>query len=377
MKPAQCYVIASVFVALASSADAAHINVLHDFNGLTASPGTFAFGPGGVMYGVASQGGSAGHGTIYSFDPKTGAFTVLYNFVGGADGALPVPGLVLDRDILYGATELGGPSNAGTVFSFDTKTATEHVLHSFSKSDGSQPSYGPVMAANGKLYGAAGGGSSYYGLLYEINPKTGIETIIHAFDGSDGEGPNALTLGPSGLLYGSAEGAGSNNAGTIFSFDTASNTFSFYSFSGVGNLFAPLQNMVLSQNGMLYGVTYNDLIYQFNPSSGAITAAYQFKSEQVYLLDNPLAVDAAGVVYGATIPEKSDVANNKGLIYKFDPSTGVETTLYSFKNLHVGDSPAGLTLGQGGKLYGTTLLGGPDYGGKGKPGYGMIFSIKP
>jgi uncharacterized repeat protein (TIGR03803 family) len=377
MKSAQCYVIASVFVALASSADAAHINVLYNFNGLTASPGTFAFGPGGVMYGVASQGGSAGHGTIYSFDPKTGAFTVLYNFLGGADGALPVPGLVLDRDILYGATEGGGPSNAGTVFGFDTKTATEHVLHSFSGSDGYGPSFGPIFAGDGNLYGTAGGGLAVYdGVVYKVDIKTGDESVIHEFSGSDGMSPNALTLGPSGLLYGSTRYGGQGEYGTVFSLDTNTSALTSFNFSGDNNLYGPMYNVVFGNNGYLYGATVGGIVYACNLSSGAITIAYQFPGYQGYLLNGPLAIDTSGVVYGTTDVSEYD-KRNKGSIFRFDPSTGTEAAIYTFTNLHVGENPTGLVMGKSGALYGTTLSGGPDYGGKGKPGYGSIFSIKP
>jgi uncharacterized repeat protein (TIGR03803 family) len=74
------------------------------------------------MYGMTSQGGAYGDGTIFSIATTGGALTTLLSFsgTGGATpGAYPQGGLTLSADgsTLYGMTENGGAYNDGVVFS--------------------------------------------------------------------------------------------------------------------------------------------------------------------------------------------------------------------------------------------------------------------
>ena len=75
----------------------------------------------GTLYGVAMKGGAWGNGAVYKLSRASGTWieTVLYSFTGhDGDGAIPgcLGRLILDGSALYGTTELGGASNAGTVF---------------------------------------------------------------------------------------------------------------------------------------------------------------------------------------------------------------------------------------------------------------------
>ena len=56
-------------------------------------------------------------GSLFTVDPRTGAYATLYTFTGGADGALP-SALVQTKMGFYGVTSAGGEENAGTVFQF-------------------------------------------------------------------------------------------------------------------------------------------------------------------------------------------------------------------------------------------------------------------
>jgi uncharacterized repeat protein (TIGR03803 family) len=48
--------------------------------------------------------------------------TVLYNFSGGADGGLPLGGVIRDSSgNLYGTTSYGGSGNTGTVFKINAQ----------------------------------------------------------------------------------------------------------------------------------------------------------------------------------------------------------------------------------------------------------------
>lgn len=50
------------------------------------------------------HGGSADGGTIYSIDPVSGTFAVVYNFTAGSDGDTPLGGLLAEKEGLYGST---------------------------------------------------------------------------------------------------------------------------------------------------------------------------------------------------------------------------------------------------------------------------------
>lgn len=73
------------------------------------------------LYGETNRGGGSsacgeGCGTLFRITPA-GAETVLYAFQGTNDGAYPSVGMLRIRHLLYGTTEAGGASKAGTMFS--------------------------------------------------------------------------------------------------------------------------------------------------------------------------------------------------------------------------------------------------------------------
>ncbi len=76
------------------------------------------------MFGVTEAGGQALQlaatyfALVAGFGGWLGGRNILYAFSGGADGANPYDGLVLDKqgDSLYGATYSGGTSNEGVSF---------------------------------------------------------------------------------------------------------------------------------------------------------------------------------------------------------------------------------------------------------------------
>jgi uncharacterized repeat protein (TIGR03803 family) len=136
--------------------------------------GGLVFNSAGMIFGTTHGGGTNDAGTIYQFNPVTLQFTTLYSFSGGDDGAAPGGAMVLDSSgNLYGIT--GGstkyPGN-GTVFEFAPATGDLVTLHQFSGgSDGSSPSNGLIFDPSGKLYGATQlGGTSGFGTLFSVTP---------------------------------------------------------------------------------------------------------------------------------------------------------------------------------------------------------------
>jgi uncharacterized repeat protein (TIGR03803 family) len=175
-----------------------------------------------VLFGTALEGGSNGAGVVFSLAIRTRTYNVLYNFTGGSDGGGPWGTLALDPEgNLYGTTNSGGASHAGTVFEVVPRTKKETVLYSFKDEggDGVPPDSGVIRDKKGNLYGTTsyGGDEGGEGTVFEVVPNTKTETVLHSFDGSDGELPVCgLIQDSKGNLYGTTYEGGSYGAGVVW-----------------------------------------------------------------------------------------------------------------------------------------------------------------
>ena len=99
-------------------------------------------------------------------------------------------------------------------------------LADFNGANGSRSYAGLTLGTNGLFYGTTqAGGSSDQGTLFSFNPTGNVLTSLASFDGANGAFSSAsLTLGTDGLFYGTTQGGGTSDAGTIFSFDPNSST---------------------------------------------------------------------------------------------------------------------------------------------------------
>ena len=262
---------------------------------------------------------------------QTYTYRVVYSFAGTPnDGSDPTAGLVLDaQGNLYGTTYEGGAAGYGTVFKIDA-TGKETVLHNFGGlggEDGANPYAGLASDAQGNLYGTTVNGGDPAcrqggcGTVFKVD-TTGTETVIYSFRlaGLDGAFPRAdLLLDAQGNLYGTTFRGGAHGTGTVFTVDTTGNEtalFSFNEFSGVGD--SPHAGLVWGAQGDLYGTTE---------------------------------------LGGCRCP------SGAGTIFKVD-TTGTETVLYGFGGSPDGSNPlASLMLDAQGNLYGTTWRGGTDSDG--------------
>jgi uncharacterized repeat protein (TIGR03803 family) len=199
--------------------------VLYSFNPNNGVDGFFPFGgsllrdAAGNLYGTTEEGGSGQAGTVFKLDPS-GNETVLHGFTfGSGDGALPYGTLIRDSaGNLYGVTNAGGASQFGVVFKLDTSD-TESILYSFSGTggDGETPGGGLVRDRAGNLYGTTnGGGNADFGTVFKLDASE-KETILHSFSGSDGRFPDlGLVRDSKGDLYGTTQYGGAHGGGVVF-----------------------------------------------------------------------------------------------------------------------------------------------------------------
>jgi len=316
------------------------LTTLYQFDGFHegAHPwGGITLGPDGALYGSTYGGGASGAGLVFKLQPQPSRCatalcywdeTVLYNFTGGADGSAPQGVLAFDSaGNLYGTTDGGGLNNDGVVYELSPAQGSWsfNVLYRFmGGSDGSGPSDGIAIDQSGDLYGTTSfGGADSLGVVYELaHGQSGwTETILHSFTGGlDGKFPTALTVDPSGNVFGATFEEGADAAGTVFELQpTGGGGFSYsiiYQFNSLAG--APCDGecgLTLDRAGNLYGTsegTEGAVVFELSPSNGSWNlTVLGAGSENQYLDPSGWPIfDAQGNLYGTTEYGGADFEGN-------------------------------------------------------------------
>ena len=375
---------------------------------------------------------------------STSTLKRLYNFKPYPDGTNPYAGVVIGSGgVLYGTTYYGGTGSCpplpgcGTVFSLTPPASpggfwTETVLHNFTGTDGANPFAGLVIGSGGVLYGTTQGTDQSGGSLCEPSGSCGTvfsltppsspggawtETVLYSFQGGlvgDGQNPLAsVEIGKGGVLYGTTYSGGipPAGAGTVFSLTPPASPGGawtetvLYSFKGglIGDGSVP-SGVVIGSGGVLYGTTYYGgstsagygTVFSLTPpaSPGGAwteTVLHNFTGCGFFCGSdgaNPQAgvvIGSGGVLYGSTqyggyCNSGSSYGRGCGTVFSLTPPVSpggawTEADLYKFADGTVGASDgtnpyAGVVIGSGGVLFGTTQYGG-------SAGYGTAFSLTP
>lgn len=355
----------------------------------------------GILYGTTHDGGTGNGGTVFRVDLATGTETTLYSFCSQrncADGQYPYAGLTDVNGILYGTTRNGGPRSGGLVFSFDPNSGTESTVYSFCTkracSSVGVPTTG-LTEVKGKLYGTAAGGAQGDGAVFVLNLATGKAKVLYSFcsqpNCSDGEDPGSSLIDVKGKLYGTTtDGGGSLGScqygcGVVFSVDekTGAETvlYTFCSRQDCADGRNPEFGSLLAVSGSLYGTTQyggaNDggVVFALDPSTGGESVLYSFCSQQNCTDGlSPLAgvIAVKGTLYGTTSGGGTGKFGAGGTVFSLDPTTGSETVILSLcgkTSCPYGEDPTAGLIDVSGMLYGTAALGGAYFGG-------TVFSLK-
>ncbi len=231
--------------------------------GGSSQPGPIVQGADGALYGGAlgAYGTNAVGGYVYRFDPTTGDFRRLHDFVN-SDGRTPTGPLFQAGDgFFYGTTNQGGLWNSGVVYKVDA-LGNFVLLHSLSPlwpGEGSESKSGVIQASDGFFYGTTESG---YGSIFRMD-AAGNFTVMHRFDpyASDGWRPvSGLIEGRDGFLYGTAPSGGRDllgfpsSNGVVYRMDKSGAFTVLRSFSGPDGR-KPLAALVQGTDGLLYGST--------------------------------------------------------------------------------------------------------------------------
>jgi uncharacterized repeat protein (TIGR03803 family) len=332
----------------------------------------------------------------------------LHNFNGTTEGKTPEGALITDQNgNLYGVTQTGGGKNAtcyqnvnngcGTVFELIAPAAPGDIwrlqtLYRFTGgSDGSLPSAGLIMDAQGNLYGTtyAGGdmtnsqcraGGKYIGCgtVFELSQVQGVwtETVLHNFEYVDGWGPEASVIFDSqGNLYGTTEFGGAQ-WGTVFELSGGPNWTETVldTFTLPGDGANPMGNLIFDGLGNLYGTTYAGgtggygTVFELSPSAQGWTETVliNFTGSMSSYPTGGLIFDASGNLYGTSSAGGQGMgycpAGGCGSVFELSPSDGswTETVLFDFDQGNSAFPRGNLTADPAGNLYGTS--GGRDCG---------------
>jgi uncharacterized repeat protein (TIGR03803 family) len=283
---------------------------------------------------------------------------VIYAFTGGADGGSPLSDLTIgSAGNLYGTTSHGGIAttcvSCGTVFELKRPNDgwKEQVLYSFAGgNDGAGPAAGVIFDKAGNLYGTTeGGGSGDSGTVFKLTPNSRggwTETVIYSFayNGSAGQYPAVdLSFDVQGNIYGTTPQGASNGGCSEW---------------GCGALF----ELTPRSDGSWTETTIH--VFTDTGGDGAIPSS-------------EVVLDSAGNVYGTTKSGGTgsclledhpfDPTLGCGTIYRATQGSGgawTETVLYNFvRGGGFGVFPSGGVLfDNANHLFGVTLAGGDGLG---------------
>jgi uncharacterized repeat protein (TIGR03803 family) len=391
---------------------------LYSFGGLLDANGSspqaaLVFDAAGNLYGTTLYGGShsfegeLGWGTVFELSPTAGGGwteTVLHSFnYDGVDGVQPESALALDAaGNLYGTTYGGGAHDYGAVFELSPMAGgswSETILHSFNNpGDGYTPVAGLTLDSAGNLYGTTVEGGRYNsGTVFELSPTAGgdwTEKILHHFGAYNGDGDEPFggaTLDAAGNVYGTTNGGGAYNAGTVYEIIRKTGTEKvLHSFNNTGEGHYPGPGVILDAAGNVYGTTSvggqtqncgtqrcpepNGTVFELTQKAAnwSVKVLHTFlgNGKDGDIPQAGLVFDAAGNLYGTT---SAGGPNNFGTVFELVPTAGggwTETVLYSWGDTPSDNEPkAGLILDTAGNLYGTTPGD--------NSGYGVVFEVTP
>jgi uncharacterized repeat protein (TIGR03803 family) len=265
-------------------------------------------------------------------------------------------------------------------------TGAERVLHPFNISDGANPE-ASLISVGARLYGVINaGGAVDSGVAFSVNPETGAVNVLRSFQGgTDGATPSADLIQVGGMLYGTTEFGGSTNCGgngcgTVFSLDLTTGAERIvHSFQGGADGSSPVASLI-QVGGILYGTTFEGgdstncgsnacgTVFSLNLSTGVETTVYSFKGGNDGSSPSASLIEVGRTFYGTT---HSGGSSNDGTVFSLDPTTGAEKIVHSLQSSD-GVYPSASLILVGGKLYGTTQSGGTT-----NCSCGTVFALTP
>jgi uncharacterized repeat protein (TIGR03803 family) len=329
----------------------------------------------GNLYGTTLAGGTLNRGTVFKLAPS-GREYILHNFGYRPDGGQPIGDLAMDSSgILYGTTQTGGSFGYGTVYSI-VPPGHEKILYNFGAvaGDGQNPIGGVIRDSSGNLYGTTYAGGAGLGTVFEITGSS--ETQIYSFPNNfAGDNPlGGLYRDRFGNLYGTTCCGGTNLIGSVFAITATGQVIWNYGFGYGGDGDLPFSTVVGDRFGNIYGTTNGGGTYDKGTvfkvdSVGNETILYSFTGgNDGSFPARGVILDGSGNLYGTA---RQNGAYGQGTVFVLSPSNTL-TVLHAFAGTPDGAAPNSDLIRDAvtGFIYGTTSAGGTT-------GNGTVYEIIP
>ena len=298
-------------------------------------------GADGRLYGTTARGGIADLGTIFTTTLSFDGMSVHHFFLShegvGADS------LIQAADGNFYGVSHRAAYNLGAIFRISPGGAFSIVYTFTGGDDGAFPN-SLLDGGDGYLYGTTST------TVFRLGFGGPLQTL-QTFSGPSWSDPypSHLVLGFDGNLYGTTAAGGSAEYGTVFRLTRAGQATILRSFSYGDPAGAYPRHLVPATDGAFYGTT-DRAAFRITPS-GDFAVIYAFQSEDLWTAT--LAGQATdGHLYGATSCSTSSVAGGK--VFRLS-LTGTFTALINTGTICSDYAPADVTLaiGRDGQLYGT------------------------
>ena len=351
-------------------------------------------GQDGTLYGTTQDGGVHGTGVLFKVNNNGTGYAVLHSFgplttlflnETNADGGWPIGKMVFGADdALYGVASQGGPGGSGTIFRLKTDGNDFTILHSFEAkreiyhNRGGASPLGLTLGPKGLLFGVAELGGAGRGLIFTLTQNGKNFHVIHSFDSVDQSGnansggavpAAAVIFGPDDVLYGTANIGGRDGNGVIYKMDADGRRFAVlhdFRRKTKNNGVYPEGSLTLGADNLLYGSTRQGgtddggITYRIRTNGTDFAVLHTFSApgsdnEDGSLPTGPLVFGKDGALYGLS---GAGGGTGAGGLFKMSADGRKFFALRGFSGEEGGFARVGLTLGRDGSFYGVSTNGG-------------------
>lgn len=302
----------------------------------------------GNIYGTTASGGIYNLGTLYRLNLTNGIYTKLHDFGDISKEQIPLCGLIqATNGKIYGTTAFGGVNESGVIFEYDITQDLYSKKVEFDNITLGRLAEGTLFqASNGNLYGYNYAGGIYSaGTLFEYNPNSNILTKKVDFKSdSIGCNPYGSLIELNGKLFGTTNNGGNNGEGVVFDYDLNSEIltrradYDWYTTGGI-----PSGELIVANNGKLYGLTISGglngfgTIYEFDTLTNSIISKFDFDDINSGKHPNGSLILSGNKLYGMTT---QGGLFGYGVLFEYDPTNNSFTKRHDF-NANEGNRPIG------------------------------------